>query len=347
MNKRPTEPTEENDYLWDRRGSPDEGVVELEELLVRYRRPSPPPERHAPADGTADLFDPDTEMHRGWSWAAAAVIAAVLIGAGMYWLEARRAGEWSVTDARGTEPLERGQSVTTSAGRSLLLASPAIGEVQVGENTTLRLLEARSGRSTLELTAGTIHAKTTSPPGVFVVETPRARAVDLGCEYTLEVDAGRQGRLHVDSGWVALVQGRRQSLVPARASAVFDEEGRLTPPWFDDAHPDFGEAVRIFSISYTHPEPAARTRALDSILAFARARDGLTLLNLFSIPEATPEERLRIFDRLNALVPAPPGVSRDGAANGSIRATEDWWAPVRKAAGVGPVKKGKRGEPSA
>jgi hypothetical protein len=344
MNKRPTEPTAVNDYLWDRRGSPDGQVVELEDLLARYRRPAPPAERRAPAAETSGVIDPATEMGRGWYWAAAAMVAAVLIGAGLYYLEARRGREWTVTDARGTERLARGESVTTSAGRTLRLSSPTIGEVEVGENTTLRLLEARSGRSTLELTIGTIHARTTSPPGVFVVETPRARAVDLGCEYTLRVDAGRGGRLHVDSGWVALVRGWRQSLVPERASAIFDEEGRLTPPWFDDAHPDFGAALRSFSIPQAGA--AARARALDTILALARARDGLTLLNMFSIA-ATPEERLRIFDRLNALVPAPPGVSRDGAASGSIGATEEWWAPVRKAAGVGPPKKGKKSEPSA
>jgi len=343
MNKRPTEPTAVNDYLWDRRGAPDGRVVELEDLLGRYRRQFPPPKRKAPSGKTASVIDPASEMGRGWYWAAAAIVAAVLIGAGMYFLEARRARDWTVTDARGTERLERGKSVKTAAGQTLRLSSAAIGEVQVGENTTLRLLEARSGRSTLELTAGTIHARTTAPPGVFVVETPRARAVDLGCEYTLRVDPGRRGRLHVDSGWVALVRGSRQSLVPARASAIFDEDGRLTPPWFYDAHPDFGGAVRIFSI--THAGAAARARALDTILALARARDGLTLLNLFSIAEATPEERLRIFDRLNALVPAPPGVSRDGAASGSIRATEEWWAPVRSAAGVGPIKKEKKPEP--
>jgi hypothetical protein len=279
-------------------------------------------------------------MGRGWYWAAAAMVAAVLIGGWIYFLDVRRTREWTVTDAQGSQRLERGKPLHTAPGRTLRLSSPAIGDVQVAENTTLTLVESRSGRSTLELAVGTIHARTTSPPGVFVVQTPRARAVDLGCEYTLRVDPGSRGRLHVDWGWVELMRGSRQSLVPSGASAIFDEEGRLTPPWFDDAHPDFGPAVRIFSI--THAGAAVRARALDTMLALARPRDGLTLVNLFSLPDASREERLRIFDRLNALVPAPAGVSREGAAAGSIRATEPWWPAVRKAAGVGAIQKEKK-----
>src|SRR5262249_27753346 len=147
--------------------------------------------------------------------------------------------------------------------------------------TTVTLTELRPGRTTLELSRGTIHARTMSPPGLFVVDTPRARATDLGCEYTLSVEPGGEGRLHVDSGWVGLTRSGRQSLVPERASALFDREGRLMPPVFDDAPSGFFEAVREFALDASSSE--RREASVSAILALARRRDALTLLNLFPI----------------------------------------------------------------
>ena len=75
-------------------------------------------------------------------------------------------------------------------------------------------LENRRKRHRLALAAGTIHAKTISQPGVFVIDTPKARAIDLGCEYTLTIAPNGGGTLHVIFGWVDLTHGYEQSLVP-------------------------------------------------------------------------------------------------------------------------------------
>ncbi len=45
-----------------------------------------------------------------------------------------------------------------------------------------------------------------APPRQFVVDTP-ARAVDLGCQYTITVDASGDGLLRVSLGWVAFEYG--------------------------------------------------------------------------------------------------------------------------------------------
>jgi hypothetical protein len=100
--------------------------------------------------------------------------------------------------------------------------------------------------------------------------------------------------------------------------ATISSDGRLSPPIFEDAPPAFQDAIR--------------SGDLKTALPLARRRDALTLINLFRF--ATPDERLMVYDRLNALVPAPPGVTPDSV--------EPWWPDVLKASGVNAIKKKKR-----
>ena len=248
-----------------------------------------------------------------WPWFAAAAllifIAAILLRP--------RPNEWRVTSG-----IPRSLRVGDVINRPVRLRSREVGVIDVAGQTTLRLI----GKNRFELTAGTIHAKTTSPPGVFVVNTPRAEAVDLGCEYTLTILPNGSGVLRVASGWVELQKDWNESLVPQGAMATISSDGSLSPPIFEDASPAFKEAVRRGD--------------LETALALARRRDTLTVINLFRF--ADEEARVQIYDRLNALVPAPPGLTREAVRYGNFRTVEQWWPEVLKASGVNAIKKKKR-----
>jgi hypothetical protein len=236
-------------------------------------------------------------------WLAAAAVIVIAIGIAIL---PRPQGWTTGLIPRAMKPGD----VINSESR---IRSREVGVIDVGKQTTLRFI----GKNRFELKEGTIHARTTSPPGVFVVETPRANAIDLGCEYTLTVAPNGTGILRVKLGWVGL-NNWGQSLVPQGAYATIGSDGRLSPPIFEDASQAFQEAIR--------------RRDLNTALPLARRRDALTLINLFRF--ATPEERRMVFERLNALVPAPPGVSPDWV--------EPWWPEVMKASGVTAIKKKKR-----
>ena len=64
-------------------------------------------------------------------------------------------------------------------------------------------------------------------------------------------------------------------------------------------------------------------QALDTILASARPKDALTLWHLLS--RGSLAERGRVYDRLTALVPAPPVATRDAVLRGDRRALDEWW----------------------
>ncbi len=311
-----------NDYLWDGSGEPDADVKHLEALLSRYRSTAPMPD-----------FRRVVVMRRRPRWplaVAATLLVCAVAGALRFYIP--RNG-WRATETSGavTLPhsiLQTGDEVRTQAG-NVRLESPSVGTLDLGANTTVRLIENRRKRHRLVLTVGTIHAKTASPPGVFVIDTPLARAVDLGCEYTLTIQPDGRGVLHVIAGWVDLSHGYEQSLVPQGASALISAGGELTVPVFDDADPRFREAVNDFE----------RTHDIATVVSRARTRDSLTLLNLFRI--AGPDERVLLFDRLSELVPAPPSIRRESVRDWSPSSTELWWLPVLRASRLAGIKKSK------
>jgi hypothetical protein len=307
-----------DDYLWDGTGEPDAEVQHLEALLGHYRSAAQAPD-----------FRRVVPMRRDPLWPLAAAAALIIgIGLGVLRFYTPRNG-WRATQSTGvvTIPhsvLRAGDEVRTGSG-SIRLQSASVGTLDIGANTTVRLIENRSKRHRLALASGTIHARTSSQPGVFVIDTPKARAIDLGCEYTLTIAPNGGGELRVMAGWVDLTHNYEQSLVPQGASAQITPEGELSVPVFDDAVPQFRAAVRKHDIA--------------TIVALARTRDALTLLNLFRI--ATPDERMLLYDRLNQLVPAPASITRESVRYWIPSSTELWWRPVLHATGLNQIKKKK------
>src|SRR5262249_3181496 len=67
----------------------------------------------------------------------------------------------------------------------------------------------------------------------------------------------------------------------------------------------------------------ARHSALATILDEARARDAFTLWHLLRRVEAG--DRPRVYARLEALVPAPKGVTREGVLQLDSAMLDAWW----------------------
>jgi len=283
---------------------------QLIELLSVYRHKGAMPSVGAGASaGTRRLES--RRPHKLW-WIA--IAAAVVIAVIAVWPRDRNG--WVTSDGR---LLRAGDTIAAPTR----LESRQIGVVEVGPQTIVRL----EGRNRLALAHGTIHAKTISPPGLFIVDTPRARATDLGCEYVLSIAPNDGGSLRVLTGWVSLTRDGTQSLVPQGAKAIIGANGSLSAPIFEDAVPAFQQAVLRGDVK--------------AALPLARRRDALTLINLFR--GASAEERLQIYDRLNQLVSAPASAPRDAfGANWRIGAADPWWADVLKASGANAIKKKKK-----
>jgi hypothetical protein len=208
---------------------------------------------------------------------AAATTAIFCLAAGIYWFGVRQTG-W----------------IETSASARATLRIGDIGSVEMGPYTRLRVVADRADQHRLMLARGAIYAKITAPPRLFFVDTKSGTAIDLGCEYALNMDESGAGLLRVTKGWVSFQWKGLESLVPAGALCRIRGAGGPEVPYFEDATPEFAHAVERGS--------------LDSMLGAARIRDTLTLWHLLS--RVTQGERERVYDRIASLTPIPEGITK-------------------------------------
>lgn len=277
-----------------------------------------------PGTGAVPAAPPDRPRGRPRSRrlapAAALAAAAALVlapAAVLLWRlgSARAEAAWDVAVVEGAPfvgeshvgagaPLPVGRWIETDAASRARLTSPRVGRVDVAANTRVRLLSAGILEHRIDLARGTIDAVIWAPPRLFFVDAPGAEAVDLGCAYTLSVDAAGNGFLEVTAGWVELRRGGPRALVPAGARCEMRAGAGPGTPYFEDVPEAFREALAALD---RDPADAA---ALDALLGSARDRDTLSLWHL--LPRIGEEGRGRIVDALAAAAPSPPGVTREG-----------------------------------
>jgi FecR protein len=316
-----------DDYLWDRSGTPDPEIQRLESLLADFRYADQP--LVLPAEAPAAAVRPRGLLIQ-MPWlprlaAAAAVLLALgavaffslrpthLPDAGPSWevasLEgAPQIGAHPLSGNLAANKLHVGQTLTTNSTSRASLSDNDLGEIKIDPNSRVRLLQTDDNHKRIQLDVGTIHARIWAPAGQFVVDTPSAVAVDLGCVYTLQVAPDGSGTIRTTLGWVGFQLNGRDSFIPAGAMCFTRPKVGPGTPYFEDASESFREALQLFDL--TEQSTDAGSKQLNIVLSQARPRDGLTLWHLLS--RTTGPERAQVYARFAALVPPPPGVTREG-----------------------------------
>lgn len=223
------------------------------------------------------------------------------------WEVARLAGAPQIGPERIEENGGRlvvGEWLETDASSRARIDVANIGQVEVEPNSRVRLVETNATEHRLAMARGRLSARINAPPRLFIVDTPSAVAVDLGCAYTLEVDDAGRGLLHVTDGWVALEAKGRESVVPAGAICETQTDKGPGTPYFDDVSEKFRAALARLDFG------DGGAKELSVVLDEAREYDTLTLWHLLSRVEGT--ERRRVYERMAQLIAPPAGVTREG-----------------------------------
>jgi len=215
--------------------------------------------------------------------------------------------------------LRMGQVLETDGRSRARIAVGSIGNVEIDENTRVRLLATEPTEHRLELTRGKMSAQIWAPPRLFFVDTPSAVAADMGCAYTLEVDEHGGSLLQVTSGWVALELEGRESIVPAGAACETRKGIGPGTPYFVDATEPF--RLRLKEVDFNN-NPEIRSASLNLMLDQARPRDTLTLWHLLA--RVNGEDRGRVYDKLAGFAPPPSGVTREGILQGNQQMLATW-----------------------
>ena len=298
--------TKPDDYLWDRSGPADPDVHRLEQLLA--------PLAH---DRPLDELKLRRKRRRApWIIGGALVIAAAA-GLVLYLRTAPRVrcdGDvgFAFTANGGTvgcanEQVARGVlpigGVLDTGAATAQLAIADIGTAELAANTRVRLERSDASRRQLHLERGRMHARVTAPPRIFAVTTPSTGVTDLGCEYTIEIDANGKGWIEVQSGKVELETTAHALIVaPAGTTARLRANRAPSVPVVIGA----SGALRYAVIAWEQEAPDA----LPKLLAAAGSGDAITLANLAVLVSG---ERDLVLNRLAELSPPPEGVTVHGA----------------------------------
>ncbi len=323
-----------DDYLWDGSGEPDPDVQRLETLLRPLRH-----EGKVPAFPEIPLAAAKSRPYErlwlpGFSklalGAAAAIVMVVILTVHRgdqkvktFYEVVSLTGSPCVNAARiqDTGRLRIGQWLETDGSSRARIRVGEIGQVEVEPNTRIKLEQAQATEHRLRLAHGILHVVILAPPRVFSVDTPSARAVDLGCAYILEVDDDGRGLLRVTAGWVAFESGGRESFVPAGAMCMTRPGAGPGTPHQEDSSRNFNAALEQLDFNSGGPQEARDSLAV--VLSEARKQDAFSLWHLLSRRNET--ERTLIYERLAQLVPPPAGVTREGILSGSRNMLDLWW----------------------
>jgi hypothetical protein len=327
-----------DEYLWDGSGEPDPEIQRLETLLGRFRHNRPAP-----------VF-PEMVGDRRWKflprwWGlfpvlAATATAVVAIAALTFLVHPRkpapatvagwdvssvegtpRIGPLAINGKEGTARLSVGQLLETDDQSRASLKADDTGQIEVDPSTRLRLLTMSAGLKQIALDRGTIHTYIWAPPGQFVVDTPSAVTVDLGCAYILQVDDSGAGLVRTSLGWVGFKLYGHEAFIPAGAACATRPQVGPGTPYFEDASAKFQGALARFDFEDSTPQQRAMDLAI--VLGEARQRDALTLWHLLA--RVDESQRGLIYDHLAKLAPAPPGVTREGILRLDQPMLDLWW----------------------
>lgn len=221
---------------------------------------------------------------------------------GPVWKIEETRGDPSITGGRDT--IGAGEVLETDAGSSARIAVGDIGRVDVAPNSRVKIVSTSKTEKRMSLERGRLKAEIVAPPRLFIVDTPSAKAVDLGCAYTLDVDENGNSRLHVTSGYVALETEGLESYVPAGAFCESRKGKRLGTPFFGNASELLRKSLAEFDFSDGGPD------AVDTIIRESRKKDTLTLWHLLEkVPES---KRAEIVAKIVEYLELPQGVTVDG-----------------------------------
>ncbi len=219
------------------------------------------------------------------------------------WQVENLSGAPNIINSSKNELLEIGGILETDEKSSAKIEVADIGQVEIAPNSLVKLVNSSEKEHRLALEYGSLDAKIFAPPRLFVVDTPTAAAVDLGCAYKLEVDKAGNSKLHVTSGYVALERDGRESIVPAGAFCLTRRGRGIGTPYLETASAYFQKALYKFDFEN------GRDNSLKKILAAARKGDTLTLWHLLS--RVSGDERKKVLDKIISFKSLPKTVKRE------------------------------------
>ncbi len=255
-------------------------------------------------------------------------IAVIIFLTAVYFIAFRSGTGWKVTNAggvstlgskliSGTADLYEDEVLSTGESSEATIFIPDIGRIFVKPRTQIT---RPGGKYMLKLQRGTIYAIKKNATVFLHIEIPGGEVSDyfLGGSYTLSVDDQGISHLFEGDGWDLVTSYGGESLVPPNYHCEVRPGIAPGIPYSKDASEKLKQAA--FQLSFERDD----NTLLPTILDEAKKHDAVTLWNL--IKRSSKEKRGSIFDKLNDMIAAPQGVSREGVIKLDKNMMQKWLA---------------------
>jgi hypothetical protein len=272
--------TQPDDYLWDKSGPPDPDIVRLERLLAPLRAAPRRPAR------------------RLWLVAAATLAAAAGLFLFLKWPGPEPLSGPALVVAGGERRVLPDEWLESGQQPLELHLGQGISRLTLAPSSRLQVKRLADEEARLYLQVGRLDAFVSldAKPRFFQVETPASRCVDLGCKYSLTVDADGNAEVQVTTGRVQFEHEGRELYVPRGATCRVDRKSGRGTPRFTDSTPELRQALDRW-------DRGDRAAAAAVFAAAQQARDTLPVWHL--LHDQAPEVSSQAEQTLARLAGVP------------------------------------------
>ena len=238
------------------------------------------------------------------------VLGLVLIIAAYIFITSPSSG-WEVISLSGQPKVENSvmdkgdgfsseSTIETDASSSVTVAIPEMGRLLIDNSS---VVSRTKNSNEVKVEKGQIRKFEGDASDVLTVLTPLAKFTELykGGAFRLHVDESGSCKLIVESGWVIVNIKEFDSYVPKSFGCLISR-GKYAIPYPSDSSPQLISLLEDFS--------GINDPSVGTILSLMTKKESLSLWHIVQL--ISTENRSIAFDRLNELIPAPSGVTKEG-----------------------------------
>jgi len=191
-------------------------------------------------------------------------------------------------------------TIETDGNSSVTVMIPELGRLLIDNSS---IISRTKNNNQLKLDNGQIRKFEGDASDVITVLTPLAKFTELykGGAFRLHVEDNGACNLTVESGWVIVNIKEFDSYVPKNFDCLISK-GRYAIPYPPDSSPQLISLLQNFS--------GINDPSVGTILSLMTKKESLSLWHIIQL--ISTENRSIAFDRLNELIPAPSGVTKEG-----------------------------------
>jgi RNA polymerase sigma factor (sigma-70 family) len=191
-------------------------------------------------------------------------------------------------------------TITTDDQSTVTFSIPEVGRIMIDTSSIVK--RAETGFE-INIESGGMKKYEGNASDFLTVQTPLALIKEFykGSAFKLKIMNRNSTLINVESGWITVEVKEFTSYIPKNYDCLISR-GRYVLPYYQDTKPELRSLIEGYS--------GINDPSIGTILSLVTIKDAIVLWHLLQL--VSSENRFIVFDKLNELVPAPNGVTKEG-----------------------------------